>query len=234
MKQTHEASGRHARRAASGCGDPRPGKARPRSRDLLRRRTRKCPVGVQSASTWCPKVSKNRRRSARGEPGNRRRSGDALRPQALADAGFGPGSEAVAERSGFEPENQFDPVTALAMRRFRPLSHLSAGMRGGNPSAARRGPPRSEKGRAMLRTWPPRSPTGRAPPSRCSVRCSIRCADVRAANRPSRSPSRARRTVRGRRGRSSPGSTRHGSATADAGAARRSATQSGPGRMILR
>ena len=32
----------------------------------------------------------------------------------------------VAERSGFEPEVGFDPHTALAMRRFRPLSHLSA------------------------------------------------------------------------------------------------------------
>ena len=32
----------------------------------------------------------------------------------------------MAERSGFEPENRFKPVTHLAGGRFRPLSHLSA------------------------------------------------------------------------------------------------------------
>ena len=31
----------------------------------------------------------------------------------------------MAERSGFEPENRFKPVTHLAGGRFRPLSHLS-------------------------------------------------------------------------------------------------------------
>ncbi len=31
----------------------------------------------------------------------------------------------AAERTGFEPADQCDPVTGLANRRFRPLSHLS-------------------------------------------------------------------------------------------------------------
>ena len=30
-----------------------------------------------------------------------------------------------AERTGFEPADQREPVTELATRRFRPLSHLS-------------------------------------------------------------------------------------------------------------
>ncbi len=53
---------------------------------------------------------------------------------------------AVAERSGFEPEVGFDPHTALAMRRFRPLSHLSAGDRGG--TLARPGGGRHDRRRA--------------------------------------------------------------------------------------
>jgi hypothetical protein len=34
-------------------------------------------------------------------------------------------SETKTERTGFEPADQFDPVTALAKPRYRPLSHLS-------------------------------------------------------------------------------------------------------------
>lgn len=50
---------------------------------------------------------------------------------------------AVAERSGFEPEVGFNPHTALAMRRFRPLSHLSAVVWRGEGSHTGRIPPRS-------------------------------------------------------------------------------------------
>ncbi len=55
----------------------------------------------------------------------------------------------VAERSGFEPEDGSDPVTALAMRRFRPLSHLSALPVSRPRASPRSGEPRNLTARAV-------------------------------------------------------------------------------------
>lgn len=46
----------------------------------------------------------------------------------------------LAERTGFEPAEGFDPFTDLANRRFRPLSHLSdASTRDSEPAAPANG-----------------------------------------------------------------------------------------------
>ena len=46
-------------------------------------------------------------------------------PQVAHIFGLAEGDSEKAERSGFEPEMPFARHTGLAIRRFRPLSHLS-------------------------------------------------------------------------------------------------------------
>jgi hypothetical protein len=78
--------------------------------------SKRCPLRVQGVQK-----PPEERRGNGSQPSTVARSSVAVTPCSQPAS-----ASAVAERSGFEPEVGFDPHTALAMRRFRPLSHLSA------------------------------------------------------------------------------------------------------------